>query len=250
MFSIFKKKKYSDTDLSALVTDMHSHILPGIDDGSPDTETSLVLIKGLQDLGYQNFIATPHIFHDLYKNDADSITEARQQLEAALAQHHQPLPVKAAAEYFLDDHFDRLLREDTPLLTLRDKLVLVEFSFVSITANYKEQLFNLQIKGYQPVLAHPERYLYLAGHKAVFDELRSAGCLFQVNLLSLAGYYGKAASDLAHYLIRQGYVDLLGTDLHHIRHLEALRRNSPLMDQVSLLLDSGNLLNPTLYPPS
>src|SRR5689334_240629 len=106
MFSIFKKKKRARIDLSGLVADMHSHLLPGIDDGSPDTETSLELISGLQELGYRKFITTPHILWDMYKNDASTIGAAHAELQqAALQQNNAAVPVKAAAEYFLDEHF-------------------------------------------------------------------------------------------------------------------------------------------------
>jgi protein-tyrosine phosphatase len=246
MFSIFKKKRSGGVDLSALGTDMHSHLLPGIDDGSPDDATSLLLIKGLQQLGYQQFITTPHILWDVHKNDAASITKAHGQLQAALQQEQLTVPIRAAAEYYLDDHFDELLRKDVPLLPIKDNLVLVEFSFVTMPLNVKEKLFELQIKGYKPILAHPERYSYLLPQKQVFDELKQAGCYFQLNLLSLTGYYGKATQDLAAYLIKKKYIDYLGTDLHHDRHLQALQSSHSLMDSVKQLLDSGNILNDTL----
>src|SRR5690349_23105332 len=105
MFSIFKKNKRARVDLSGLGADMHSHLLPGIDDGSPDAETSLQLIAALQELGYRKFITTPHILWDVYKNDAGSIGAAHQQLQLALEQNNSNVPVKAAAEYFLDEHF-------------------------------------------------------------------------------------------------------------------------------------------------
>jgi protein-tyrosine phosphatase len=246
MFSIFKKKKVTPVDLSGIGTDMHSHLLPGIDDGSPDIETSLKLIAGLQDLGYKKFITTPHILWDMYKNDAATITSAHAKLKYALLQNNVDVPIQPAAEYFLDDHFDELLESDTPLLTINDNWVLVEFSFVTTPMNFKEKLFNMQMKGYQPVLAHPERYLYFMADKKWYDELKSAGCYFQLNILSLTGYYGKASLQLAHYLIDKQYVNLLGTDCHHFRHLDALRSASHLMEPVQSLLDSGRLLNPTL----
>ncbi len=246
MFSIFKRKSAVNVDLSALVTDMHSHLLPGIDDGSPDDATSLTLIKGLEALGYRHFITTPHIMWDVHKNDVASISNAHKQLQQSLQQERKSTSIKAAAEYFLDDHFDALLAQDAPLLTIKDNLVLVEFSFIAPPRNIKETLFELQIKGYKPILAHPERYNYLVFNKGMYDELKEAGCYFQLNLLSLTGYYGKPTSDLAHYLIKKKYIDLLGTDLHHERHLDALRSSSSLMSGVKFLLDSGSILNASL----
>lgn len=246
MFSIFRKKKVVKVDLSALGTDMHSHLLPGIDDGSPDEATSLTLIKGLQQLGYRQFIATPHIMWDVHKNDATIIGEAQGRLETAIRQESLSTPIKAAAEYYLDDHFDSLLSQDIPLLPIKDNLVLVEFSFIAPPHNLKEMLFELQIKGYKPILAHPERYNYLISQKGLYDELKDAGCYFQLNLLSLTGYYGKITSDLAQYLIKKNYIDLLGTDLHHERHLDALTNSTTLMDGVNSLLDSGKIMNASL----
>ena len=126
---------------------------------------------------------------------------------------------------------------------LKGKKVLVEFSFVSPPLNLKEQLFNLQIKGYEPVLAHPERYTYFAANKSAFDDFKSMGCLFQLNVLSLSGYYGKIPQELANWLVSKNYIDLLGTDLHHQRHLDALRAGKNIMPVVSQLLDTGRLLN-------
>ena len=245
MFSIFKKKQSGSVDLSGIVTDMHSHLLPGIDDGSPDTNYSAMLIKGLQDLGIQRFVTTPHIFWDMYKNTKESINEAQEKLRLSF-NGSIPVPFKAAAEYYLDDHFGDLLRSNAPLLTIRDNWVLVEFSFVTPPMDLKEQLFAMQIKGYQPVLAHPERYTYLSSSKKTYDDLKDAGCLFQINLLSFTNYYGKPANDLASYLIKKNYVDLLGTDLHHEKHLQALQSSPHLTNTIKQLLDSGRLLNPTI----
>ena len=244
MFSIFKKKVYPKTDLSELGCDMHSHLLPGIDDGSPDVETSVTLIRGLQELGYKKLITTPHIMWDLYRNDRNSISTAYKELKQG--PEKISIPIYTAAEYYLDDYFDQLSAKSTPLLTLKDNLLLVEFSFVTVPVNLKNTLFNLQINGYQPVLAHPERYLYFGDDKKKYDELHDSGYFFQVNLLSLTGYYGRGPQELAEYLVRKRYVDLLGTDLHHSRHLHALQTSHHLNDHVRFLLDSGNILNPTL----
>ena len=246
MFSIFKRKHPVANDFSSLNTDMHSHLLPGIDDGATDPGNSVQLIRGLQDIGYSKFITTPHIFWDMYKNDPTTIKSAHQNLQIEMNKLGMNTPLHPAAEYYLDDHFDELIELKEPLLTIKDKMVLVEFSFINAPINYKNQLFQLQIGGYQPILAHPERYLYLGANKKVFDDLKSAGCLFQVNLLSIAGYYGKPTQEMAQYLLKKNYIDLLGTDLHHLRHLEALRSSPHIMPVVQSLLQSGQLLNPGL----
>ena len=245
MFSIFKKRKSSQNfDLSAVRTDMHSHLLPGIDDGSQDIEQSIVLINGLLELGLQNFITTPHVMWDMYKNTNEIVIEKEKLLKESIGE----TPLRAAAEYYLDEYVDDLLKKKIPLLTIQENKVLVEFSFVSMPKNWKESIFNLQLNGYQPILAHPERYIYLAHDKRVYDDLKSVGCLFQLNLLSLTGYYNKAVLDLAHFLLDKKYIDLLGTDLHHTRHLEALQNAGKIMPAINKLLDSGALLNPSLVP--
>jgi protein-tyrosine phosphatase len=240
MFSLFKKKHPAQhIDFSGLHTDIHSHLLPGIDDGSPDITTSLELKKGLEDLGYSRFVTTPHIMSDMYRNTPATIGAALELLK----QQPAGAPINAAAEYFMDDYFDRLLENKEPLLTVWENKVLVEFSFVSPPINFKEKLFNLQINGYQPILAHPERYTFFASSKKIFDELKSIGCLFQVNILSFAGYYGKVQQELAHYLVSKKYIDFLGTDLHHQRHLDGLRHGGVIMPVLQQLLDGGTLGN-------
>ena len=226
---------------------MHSHLLPGIDDGSPSPDVSLQLIRGMTELGYKKLITTPHVMWDIYRNTHETIQAAHKTLTASLKREGISVELHAAAEYYLDEHFVQLLDNNTPLLTLKNNLVLIEFSFISSPFDLKEILFKLQIKGYQPVLAHPERYLYLSSNRGLYDELKDAGCLFQVNLLSLTNHYGKGVTELAQYLIKKNYVSLLGTDLHHERHLDALQNASTgMMATVQRLLDSGNIINTSL----
>jgi len=224
MFNLFKKKQqFFDGDLSILNCDMHSHLIPGIDDGSPDVETSIQLIEGLQEAGYKKLITTPHLMADLYPNTRQTIERGFDKLKSALLKKNNNIEIRAAAEYFLDDHFDSLLQSKEPLLTIKDNLVLVEFSFASAPFDYKEKLFNLQMKGYRPILAHPERYAYFHKKPEIYEELRNAGCLFQVNILSLDGYYGRSVAQMAERLFKSGFIEFLGTDLHHQKHLDHLR---------------------------
>jgi tyrosine-protein phosphatase YwqE len=222
---IFKrKKKLEVADLSWLSTDMHSHLIPGIDDGSPDMETSLVLIRGMKSLGYKKLITTPHIFWEMYPNSAKKIKDGELELREALKLEGIEIELHAAAEYFMDDHFSSELANKTPLLTISENKVLVEFSMIIQPFNVLDNLFEMQIQNYQPVLAHPERYSYLSRNRSYFDELKNAGCLFQLNLLSLTGHYGSTVKDLSEYLLKKGYYDYAGTDLHHERHLQALEK--------------------------
>ncbi|MDE3250731.1 MAG: hypothetical protein KGO82_18865 [Bacteroidota bacterium] len=243
MFSIFKRKYPSQPiDFSGLGTDMHSHLLPGIDDGAADPAMTSILKGGLEELGFSAFITTPHIMWDLYRNTPETIAGAKEAAAASCTVDN----LKTAAEYFLDEHFEERLRKEEQLLTLQDNRVLVEFSFVAAPFDLKNQLFQLQIKGYQPVLAHPERYAYFAGNKTVYNELRSMGCLLQLNLLSLTGYYGNEVHELAMWLVNKGMIDFAGTDLHHVKHLETLRKSRQLRELLHILMEKNQLLNQTL----
>ena len=155
------------------------------------------------------------------------------------------MELHAGAEYFIDDHVQELLDQKEALLSFGNNLVLVEFSMASQPFDLKEVLFEMQIQGYQPVIAHPERYSYLEQNKSFYDELKDAGYFFQLNILSLSGHYGNSVTELARYLAKKGYYDLVGTDLHHARHLEALK-NPSLSSPLQRLLESGKILNSTL----
>ncbi len=243
----FKKKKANiQVDgYSFLQADMHSHLLPGIDDGSPDMETSIELIKGMKNLGYKKLITTPHIMWDVYKNTRSIIIEKLNEVKNRLKIEQIEIELEAAAEYFIDEHLAELVEKKEPLMCFGSNMVLVEFSMVSQPFEWKSILFEMQIQGYQPVIAHPERYSYLERNKDFYDELKTAGYLFQLNILSLSGQYGNSVTELARYLLKKGYYDLIGTDLHHSRHLNALK-NSSIFSPLQQLLDSGKLLNPTL----
>jgi len=248
MFKLFSKSKLATgkTDFDRLKVDLHSHLIPGIDDGSPDIDTSLKLIRGMHDLGYRKLITTPHIMWDMYKNSREAILEKLEPLQEAVKAAGIDIEIQAAAEYFLDDHVEKLVMNNQPLLTLGNKMVLVEFSMAHPSMSLKNILFDMQMQGYQPVIAHPERYIYLEQAKEYYEELKvDIGCLFQLNILSLGNYYGRSAHDLANYLIKKEYYDLVGTDLHHFRHLEALQ-NPALAAPLKKLLDTGKIRNAEL----
>jgi protein-tyrosine phosphatase len=246
MFNLFGKKKASvPFDFSLIGTDMHSHLLPGIDDGATDLENSLELIKGLHQLGYTKFITTPHIMAGMYHNTPEIINDRLGLVRQALEQHNIPVTIHGAAEYFLDEHVEELLQKKEPLLTISDNLVLTEFSMAQPPMNIKDILFEMQMQGYQPIIAHPERYTYLIQNKGFYNELKDIGCYFQLNILSLSGGYGKVVSELAQYLLKNNFYNLLGTDLHHVRHLDALH-NPALTDQLNKVLSDNQLLNRSL----
>jgi protein-tyrosine phosphatase len=227
MFFFGRNKSSAQTDLSWLNADMHSHLIPGIDDGSPDIETSLQLIKGFSALGYKKIITTPHILWEIYPNTPELILPGLEALREALAREAIDMEISAAAEYFIDEHFQDLLRNRQPLLKISGNMVLVEISMVTAPMDLQEVVFEMQMQDYQPVIAHPERYVYLSSKKEFFAKLKDAGCLFQLNMLALTGHYGPQVKELAEYLFKNDYYSFAGTDLHHKGHLEALQKMNP-----------------------
>ncbi|WP_316801199.1 tyrosine-protein phosphatase [Pedobacter frigidisoli] len=217
MFSFFRKKN-KVTDISWLGIDIHSHILPGIDDGSPDVATSIRFVKALQELGFDQLIATPHIYKELYPNTPETIRAAKNALQMEMDSQHISLKLGAAAEYMVDQDFSL----DEPLCKLDQKHVLIEMSYLNETPDISKTIFDIEIAGYQPILAHPERYTFYFKDKTRLRRFKEKGCLFQLNLLSVLGYYGKEVKLLAEGLIKENMYDLAGTDLHHDKHLNTL----------------------------
>jgi protein-tyrosine phosphatase len=245
MFGFGEKKRTNHFDFGLLKADMHSHLIPGIDDGSPDMEASLFLVTQLAELGYKKLITTPHIMWDMYKNTKQTILEECALLKKAVADEGINVEIEAAAEYFLDDHVKELLNTSEPLLTISQNMVLVEFSLAHEPMDLKELLFEMQLQGYQPVIAHPERYLYPEKGRDFFHELKDAGYLLQLNILSLAGFYGKEVMKQAQYIAGKNMYDLAGTDLHDYRYLHALF-DPALIAPLKKLLAGGKIRNEML----
>ena len=222
MFNFFKKSPPLQS-FASLGLDLHSHLLPGIADGAKTVEDSLGLIRRLQAMGFERFITTPHVMSDLYPNTPAIIKEKLGEVRAAAAREGLKEEIAAAAEYLLDEAFGEKIANDE-LLTLPGKRVLVEMSFVSAPPNLDQYIFKLQTKGYKVILAHPERYLFLRDNEDRVESLKSRGVEFQLNLLSLIGYYGKPIQEHAERLLKAGLVDYLATDLHHERHAANLQQ--------------------------
>jgi tyrosine-protein phosphatase YwqE len=233
MFSFFKKKSTTG-NYFPISTDIHSHILPGIDDGSPDLETSILLIKGLMELGVNRSVATPHIISDLYRNTPETIAAAQNLLQAELVKQQMDFTLSAAAEYMMDAAFFEKLNNGEPLLTVKDNLLLTEFSYMAMPENPKLMSFTIITNGYTPILAHPERYGYFHDNYKNYHLLQELGFKLQVNLLSLTGYYGPAVSRAGRYIIKNGLASFTATDLHHPQHLAALQdtRNQKIFKEI------------------
>lgn len=222
----FFSKLFSNPPLSnfsVLDTDMHSHLLPGIDDGVPTIEEALEVIEGLSQLGYRRLITTPHVLSERYPNTGEIIQEKILVVQEAVAKAGLDVTVSAAAEYFMDEHFEKILKKDQLLTLDSERRVLVEMSFLHPPLALQQYLFEMQTRGYKPVLAHPERYPFYHLKLEDYRALKEAGCEFQVNILSITGHYGPDVQQSAQLLLRHKLVDYLGTDTHRIRHVQTLR---------------------------
>ncbi|MFD1468064.1 tyrosine-protein phosphatase [Hymenobacter caeli] len=235
--------------LAALGSDMHSHLLPGLDDGAATLGDSLALLRELRTLGFRRLVMTPHIMGDFYKNTPETIRAALALLrEAAAAAGLGDVALECAAEYYLDEFLGRKLEDGTEMLTFggAQRYLLFETSYLNEPLNLFEIIFEMKAQGYRPVLAHPERYTYLHGRFADIEKLRlDYGVLLQINLNSLAGYYSPAAQKIAEQLIDAHLVDFVGTDTHHLRHTATLGRKTLATPYFRKLLDLP-LLNQTL----
>lgn len=239
LFNFWSKKE--KVDIPFLEVDMHSHVLPGIDDGADTLEDSLELLSQLSALGYKKMIATPHIMGDFYKNTPEIIHKKLETVREVLMQRQVNISLEAAAEYYLDEWFMEKLNKEEPLLTFGDNYLLFETSYINESSYFAEAVFKLKSLGYKPVLAHPERYTYLYSGFEKFEELYAKGVLFQINLNSLAGYYSKAAQKFSTMLIDKQMVQFAGTDCHGIRHIEALKKARATKHYKNLA--NSNLLN-------
>ena len=241
MFNWLKKKAALTGTLS---TDVHSHLLPGLDDGVKSLEESIAVIVVFQKLGYTKLITTPHVMHDHYRNTPESIHASLATVRQHLQDRDIGVVLDAAAEYYLDEYLMQLLEADEKLLTFGDGYLLFETNFISEPLNLNEFIFAATTRGYKPVLAHPERYLYLHDNMDRMEDLINRGVLFQINMGSLVGIYSRKVQTLAGKLIDKGFVHLLGSDCHHLAHVELLdqaRRTRSFEKALTLGLLNNNL---------
>jgi tyrosine-protein phosphatase YwqE len=242
MFSFFKRKEQGSArtfNYDSIMVDMHSHILPGIDDGAKTPEESIALVKKMMELGIKKIIATPHIMADYYKNTPETIGDALKILKAELNKEKIDIEIQAAAEHYFDETFERRISSHK-LMTMGDNYVLFEFSFISPPPNAFPVIQAMIDFGYKPILAHPERYSYMN-----MEQLRNIhdwGCNLQLNTISLTGYYGKDAKKMAESLVDNQLIDFISSDMHHLRHAEALQ-NALKMPYVEKLLHDYPLKN-------
>ena len=244
MLSFLKKKPKPRTRGPLLKVDIHSHLIPGIDDGSQSMEESLTLLRGLEALGYEKVITTPHIMSDSYRNNAEIITSGVYHLRRAAREAGISLHIDAAAEYYLDDAFYQEMKKQS-IMDIVGKYILFESSYFAKPMQMEEMIFAIGAAGYTPLLAHPERYRYIKDPEKEFTRFKDLGVHFQVNLNSFGGHYGKKAKMLANYLNTAGMIDFLGSDTHHKKHVETLGEIF-YMDVYSDIFKHNSIKNNTL----
>ncbi len=209
-------------DLSWMEVDMHSHLIPGIDDGSKAMEESLELIKRLSDYGLRKIITTPHVMSEYYKNTPEIINMGIEDLRKSVKEAGISIDIEAAAEYYMDEIFLEKIKAGEQLLTFGENYILVETGFIQKPQMLLETIFQLEMAGYRPILAHPERYQYLLADKSLLEDLIDRRVIFQINLLSLTGFYSKPVKDFAESLLERDLVKFFGTDCHNVRYLDML----------------------------
>jgi len=243
IFSFFKKKK--PQSIKSLKVDLHSHLIPSIDDGAKNIDESISMIKSLCSLGYKKLIITPHIMSDAYKNDANIIKQGLNLINERLIQENIDILIAVAAEYYLDDGFlDKLDNEQ--ILSIDNKYLLFETSYISKPMQLEDMIFAISSAGYIPLMAHPERYRYIKDMKQEYARFKELGVLFQVNINSFGGYYGKDAYLKAMYLSKAGMIDFLGSDTHHLKQTQMLE-NVLQMKEYQDIFNQNNILNDTLF---
>jgi len=231
-------------DLSVLKTDMHSHLIPGIDDGSKSMEESVDLIRKLADLGFKKLIITPHIMGDYFKNTPEIILSGLESLRFAVKNAGMSIELEAAAEYLVDDGFEEKLKSGK-LLTFGNNYLLIELSFFAEPPNLSSLLFDLQIAGYKVVLAHPERYSYWNDDFKKYEELKNRNIFLQLNIVSLSGFYSEQSKKMAEKLIDKKMISFLGTDSHNFDYIKSVEE-SLFEKSLNKVLTTNNILNSTL----
>jgi len=249
VFSWLKKStKGSEAEVAWEIpvrVDLHSHLIPGIDDGARTVEESVTLVRKMAGMGFEKLIMTPHVMSDAYRNTPETIRDGLERLRDAVRAAGIAMELEASAEYYLDEGFPKIL-SDKQVLPIAGKYLLFETSYLARPNNMFELVYEIKAHGYVPILAHPERYRYIKDMEAEYRELKELEVLFQIDTTSLGGHYGKDAQKKARFLMQKGWIDLVGSDTHRMKHLEDLEK--VMWDRAlwTMLLRGNTLLNNTL----
>jgi len=249
LFNSSSENSSEINDFSGLVNDIHSHFLPGIDDGASTINDSLNLGKAFLEMGYKKVITTPHVMADGFPNKTDTILEKLNEVRSAFKSADIPLEIEASAEYYLDEGFESQLnkKDVLPFFIDGSPYLLFEANYVSRPMNLEGIIFRMNSLGYKPVLAHPERYNWLWGKKLTdLEELKNTGVLFQVNISSFGDIYSERAGNIARMLAKAEMIEFLGSDCHHLRHIGNMKMALDRSPELRKLILSGKILNARL----
>jgi protein-tyrosine phosphatase len=239
-----RQPELAPLDFGVLGTDLHSHLIPGIDDGSRSMEDSMNMIRRFSELGFKKVITTPHIMSDFYKNTPEIILNGLKEVRSAIKEHQIDIEIEAAAEYYMDFSLQKLI-EANEILTFGDNHVLFELSFSNEPPRVKETIFDFFTHGYKPILAHVERYPFYIQQWDKIEDYRNRGVLLQLNINSLSGQYSPPVKKMAEQLIDRGWIDVIGSDCHHMGHLDLMHslRGNPYLHKIC---EKEDLLNKVL----
>ncbi|MFM7154590.1 MAG: tyrosine-protein phosphatase [Bacteroidota bacterium] len=243
MLTLFRSKPEPRT-FEPLITDIHAHLLPGLDNGAEDMSEAVTLVSGLRDLGFSHIYCTPHVRKSLPGNTTERLSAVFEALRRGLSAAGLTIEVSLAAEYLLDEGFEDLL-EANSLLCLPGKRLLVELQPNRAEVDLRTLLFNLRIREYLPVLAHPERYHFLPNYKKVLSKWHERGYEMQVDILSLTGYHGAATRETAVWMLKNDLISSLASNVHNRKELELLNRSlesSKVRDAVRKIGEKGGNL--------
>lgn len=244
-FHLFRKRDTARPIFAPLGIDMHCHLIPSVDDGSRCIEESIECLQTLKEVGYKKVFVTPHFQHPRFPNDEDDIIRRYEHLCNAAAEAGVEIELGGiAGEYRIDSGFKPRM-ENPRFLKVAGKYLLVEFSLHHQMPGCDEMIFELQMNGYEVILAHPERYPYLNIDGTRIEQLLNQGVLFQVNILSFGGFYGEEAQRRAFAMVDRGWISFLGTDTHNALYCQALREVSNSR-KVEKLIEKHKFLNDTL----
>jgi len=251
MFGLFKRnKKAKEAKERELFyrlpvsVDIHSHLIPGIDDGSQEMKKSLILLQRMSQMGYKKVVTTPHVMADSYTNSTYTIMSGLDALKRASRRVGLDIEIEAGAEYYFDEELQKRLI-DGDILTINREYLLFETSYYNQPFGLEDLIYEMKARGYTPLLAHPERYRYVKDKEKFYIRLKELGALFQINLNSIGGYYGQDAKEKVLWLIENGLVDFVGSDTHGIRHLDFIHKTVKEGLPIELI-KRNRLLNDTL----
>ena len=233
------------SDFSSLAVDLHSHLIPGIDDGSKSMTDTIEILKAFKSLGYKKIITTPHVIRDSYDNSTETLLAGKEKVLEAMKKEGIDIGFDVSAEYYMDETMYARI-ESKDFLPFGKNYILVELSYLEKMNNTLDLIYKLQVAGYRVILAHPERYpFYYEKDFKTYKSFKDRSVYFQLNMGSLVGKYGNGAKTVAQRMVDEEIVDFIASDLHTIKTIDVLK--DCLKDRhTQKVIKSGMLLNKSL----